>query len=272
MTQPIPVVPVAPPPRPNAAAGVPAASYAAPSPAVAAPASVAAAVPYVHRFGSVPVYLLARFIAFAVDILVVAFVLATFGFNVADVGLFGAVGHDANGYATLVGISLGIALLIAFLCESIFGTTLGKLLFALHVRRGNGRHAGATRVFVRYLLRPLDLLVVGPLLALVTPRHQRIGDFLGGTVVGRSRIGTFASLLGLVLLVLIGYAQITLGGGITSALGVFAETADFAPGLVAQATRSFRVPAIAPVKNVAPQTQPTENTATPAPIPSGVVQ
>lgn len=272
MTQPIPVVSVPPPPRPAEPA------YAEPAPLPAAPAvpanvvRPAAGTAYLHRFGGIPFYLFARFAAFALDIFGIGFVLATFGYQVPDVGLFTFAGHDASGFATLAGVSLGVALLFAFLCESIFGTTLGKLLFALHVRRGNGRHAGALRVFVRYLLRPIDLLVIGPLLALVTPRHQRIGDFLAGTVVARSRIGGFAALLGLLALGAIGYAQIMFGGGVVSALGVSAETMDFAPGLLAQATRKFGVRPIAPPAGVAPQTQPSEFVATPAPIPSGAVQ
>ncbi|GAC1307342.1 MAG: hypothetical protein NVSMB19_20030 [Vulcanimicrobiaceae bacterium] len=264
-TQPIPVV-AAPPPRPAAAA--PPASFEAAQPGPAARPAAA----YVHRFGSIPIYLLARFAAFAIDIFGVGFVLATFGYHATDTGFFVVAGRDASGFATLAGGSLGIALLFAFLCEAIVGTTLGKLIFALHVRRGNGRHAGAVRVFVRYLLRPIDLVVIGPLLALLTPRHQRVGDVLSGTVVARSRIGAFASVLGIVAVVAIGYAQITFGGGITSAIGVGAETADFAPGLLAQATRLFGVPARVPARGVTLPTQTGDSVTTPAPIPSHAVQ
>lgn len=242
VTQPIPVVaveppvrrvsPAAPPPFPPANPMPPQPPLAAQQPAVVLPAR------YVHRFGSVPFYLFARFAAFAIDLFLVAFLIATFVFTAFDAGLLTG-GPDQAGYDALAGGAIAGALIFALLCEAIFGTTLGKLVFALHTRRINGRHAGGLRVLVRYLLRPIDLMLVGPLLALVTPRHQRIGDLLSGTVVSRSRIGGFASLLGIALLVAIGYAQAVFGGGITSAIGVTAETASFAPALVRQASAAL---------------------------------
>jgi len=266
MTQPFPVV-APPPPRP---AGAPPASFDAATPERAARPAPAAS--YVHHFGRIPVYLFARFAGFTIDIFGVGFVIATFGYHATDTGFLVVAGRDASGFATLAGGSLGLALLFAFLCEAIVGTTLGKLLFALHVRRGDGRHAGPARVFVRYVLRPVDVLVIGPLLALVTPRHQRVGDFLAGTVVSRSRIGAFAAVLGIVSVIAIGYAQITFGGGITSAIGVSAETADFAPGLLAQVTRLFGVPARVPERSFLPPTQAGDSLATPRPIPSHAIQ
>ncbi|MBD5656001.1 MAG: hypothetical protein IAI50_12605, partial [Candidatus Eremiobacteraeota bacterium] len=130
----------------------------------------------------------------------------------------------------------------------------------LQVRRRDGRHAGAGRVFARSLLLPIDIVVIGPLLALVTPRHQRLGDMLAGTVVGGSRIGAFASLIGLALAGAIGYAQIEFGGGLTSAIGVVAETTDYAPGVYARVAgmlgiASARLPAIVP--NAAPSAEPS---------------
>lgn len=275
LTQPIPAVRTVPPLRtPAQASPQPTTAGVAAQPAAQPYGAVPAggAVPYVHRFGSIPLYLFARLAAFVIDVFVVGFMLATFGYHATDLGAFVVAGHDPNGYATLVELALGIALLFAFVCESLFGTTLGKLLFALHVRRRDGRHAGAARVFVRYLLRPIDVLVVGPLLALVTPRHQRIGDFAAGTVVSRSRIGPFAPVLGLVALAVAGYAQIVYGGGLTSAIGVSAETADYAPGLIGRATAIFGVPSVRPA--VAPQTQASAApaTATPMSPPSGGVQ
>ncbi|GAC1495138.1 MAG: hypothetical protein NVS1B2_13030 [Vulcanimicrobiaceae bacterium] len=275
MTQPIPVVTVPPPERGVSARPMQrVASDVPPEPAVTP--AVAEGVPrYAHRFGSIPTYLAARFAAFVLDIFGVGFVLATFGYHATDLGGFIVAGHDPDGYATLVSLSLGIALAFAFLCESIFGTTIGKLLFALHTRRANGRHAGPMRVFLRYLIRPIDLLIVGPLLALVTPRHQRIGDVVAGTVVSRSRIGPFAIVLGLLAIGGTLYAQTVFGGGLTSAIGVTAETADYGPGLVGRITSLFGVPAMTPLR-VGPRTSasdaPGASGATPVPIPSGAVQ
>ncbi len=275
VTQPIPVVAVEPPVR---RVSPPAPPLAPPPPfppqpplAVQQPAVVVPAR-YVHRFGSVPFYLFARFAAFAIDFFLVAFLIATFVFTAFDAGLLTG-GPDQTGYDALAGGAIGGAIVFAFLCEAIFGTTLGKLVFALHTRRINGRHAGGVRVLVRYLLRPIDLLLVGPLLALVTPRHQRVGDFLSGTVVSRSRIGGFASLVGIGLLVAIGYAQAVFGGGITSAIGVAAETASFAPALVRQASAALGVfphlaaphplaqPSDAPTAPASSQPQPQSSAA-----------
>lgn len=261
LTQPIPVVPVPPSPmRPTSrAASLPVAS------ALETP-------PYVHRFGSIPFYLFARFAAFVLDIFGVAFLVATFAYHATDAGYFVVAGHDPNGYATIVALSLGVALVIAFFSEAITGTTLGKLIFALHTRRGNGSHAGAVRVFVRYLLRPIDVLAIGPLLALLTPRHQRLGDFASATVVSRSRIGPFASVLGVLVVAGAIYAQIVFGGGFSSAIGVTAETADYAPALVSRVVSIFGVPSLAPA-SIVPKTQATDAPAsTPAPIPSSAIQ
>ncbi len=214
---------------------------------------------YEHRFGNVPAYMLARLAAFLVDVPGVAFVLATFGFNAFDHGLFLIAGRDRAGFDTLALIALGAALVFQFLCEALFGTTLGKLLFGLHTRRQDGKHAGIGRALVRSLLRPIDILIVGPLLALVTPRHQRVGDFAAGTVVGSSSLRFFAPLLGIVLCLAIGYAQFAYGGGLTSALGVAAETGNYAPGAFAQfaALFGFAASGFAAKPAASPLPQPT---------------
>jgi uncharacterized RDD family membrane protein YckC len=196
----------------------------------------------VHRFGNVPLYLVARLLAFTIDIAFVGFIIATFAFNTFEpAGLTVYSGHDAAGFGTVAAVSFGGALTFAFLCESLFGTTLGKAIFALHVRRRDGGHAGVGRVFVRYLVRPIDLAVIGPVLALVTPRHQRLGDLAAGTVVARSRLGPLASLLGIAFVAALAYAQYAFGGGARSAFGVGAETATFGPGLIAKGAALFGV-------------------------------
>jgi uncharacterized RDD family membrane protein YckC len=194
---------------------------------------------YEHRFGNVPAYLLARLAAFAIDVPGVAFVIGTFGFNGFDRGVLLLAGRDRAGFDTLALVALGAALLFAFLCEAIFGTTLGKLVFGLHTRRYDGKHAGVGRTFVRHLLRPLDVVAIGPFLALVTPRHQRAGDLAAGTVVGLSPMGFFAPLIGLALCAAVAYAQVTFGGGLTSAIGVAAEIGNYGPDAYARVASFF---------------------------------
>jgi uncharacterized RDD family membrane protein YckC len=223
---------------------------------------------YEHRFGNVPAYLLARLAAFAVDVPGVAFVVATFGFDGFDRGALLLAARDRTGFDTLALVALGAALLFSFLCEAIFGTTLGKLVFGLHTRRFDGRHAGVGRTFVRHLLRPLDVLVIGPFLALVTPRHQRAGDLAAGTVVGVSPLGFFAPLIGLALCGGLAYAQITFGGGLTSAIGVAAEIGNYGPDAYAQFASLFGAGASAAASAVggSAKTLPVpESRATPQP-------
>jgi len=233
VTQPIPIVTPAPPSRPAAGPG----PGLGPGRGYGRVRQVAGR--YEHRFGNVPAYLLARLAAFALDVPGVAFVIATFGFDGFDRGVLLLAGRDRAGFDTLALVALGAALLFSFLCEAIFGTTLGKLVFGLHTRRFDGKHAGVGRTFVRHLLRPLDVLLIGPFLALVTPRHQRAGDLAAGTVVGMSPLGYFAPLIGLALCAALGYAQITFGGGLTSAIGVAAEIGNYGPEAYAQFASLF---------------------------------
>jgi uncharacterized RDD family membrane protein YckC len=224
----------------------------------AAPAARRAERPYEPAFGNLPLYLLGRLCAALVDTFAIGFVFATFAFKVAA-GNGGALtwvlvplaAQSEGTFAALSGLSIGCALLLAFLTEALVGTTIGKLLFALNVRTVRGGWAGFGRVFVRNIMRPIDLLLIGPLLAAVTPKHQRLGDLLSGTVVGRSSIGPFAPMLAIGVLSAIGYAQVLFGGGLTSALGVAAQASAFGPSLLGRAVNvgrglSGQFPAAAP--------------------------
>jgi uncharacterized RDD family membrane protein YckC len=245
-------------------------------PVTPAPPPAPAFVParaFVHRFGSVPFYVLARFLAFAIDGFAIAFVIAAFAFNAFEPGGVSILSRrDEGAFGALAATAFGVAFAFAFVCEGLFGTTLGKSVFALHVRRADGRHAGVGRVFLRALLRPLDLLVIGPVLAFATPRHQRLGDFAGGTVVSRSPIGPLASVIALALLGGLGYAEVVFGGGVTSALGVSGEAAAFGPdyaskagALVGLALPNAALPGVKVEPGAAPAAEPSaSDTAEPA--------
>lgn len=73
------------------------------------------------------------------------------------------------------------------LCEWLVGQTLGKRLLGIRVRGQDGRRPTLRAVVLRNFLRPPLLLpaayVVGSIVLLVTPRRQRVGDLLAGTVV-----------------------------------------------------------------------------------------
>lgn len=65
------------------------------------------------------------------------------------------------------------------------GRTPGKRALGLRVIQTEGQPAGLGAVLLRNLLRPIDLIAIGPILILFTARHQRLGDLAGGTLVIR---------------------------------------------------------------------------------------
>jgi uncharacterized RDD family membrane protein YckC len=71
--------------------------------------------------------------------------------------------------------------------EGLFGATLGKRLAGLRVTDLEGHRVRSQAAVVRNVARLLDVLpftyVLGGVLTLVTRRHQRLGDLLGGTIV-----------------------------------------------------------------------------------------
>lgn len=219
---------------------------------VAPAAPVATAVPVapaVHRFGDVWTYFAERLLAFGIDTFVLAFVLATFVFNALDFGNIANAERFANAasFATLALVSFSGAFALAVVCEGLFGSTLGKLLFSLGVGRSRGGRAGFGRALLRRVLVPVDAVLVGPLLALVTPRHQRLGDLAAGTVVAHSPIGALAPIIALVAFAGIGYAQIAFGGGFGSVVGVSAAATAYLPELAGRVTGSVRPQARLPV-------------------------
>lgn len=191
-------VPVSWTPVPPNAYGTP--PYAT-SPAIVAPAATIAPEPPRYLFGNPFAYTAARFVACAVDlglvtIVVTALVYALFAIN----PLTGLPTNSERGFDTTLAIGAGIAFVYVWVAEAIFGTTIGKLALALHVYARRGRFVGFGRSFVRSLLRPIDLLVIGGILALL-PGHRRLGDLLGGTVVARSPLRSFAPLVGWILII-----------------------------------------------------------------------
>lgn len=272
-TQPMPAQPVyarpippgAPPPGPTppgaGAAYSPAAGRVTPASGAVAP------VRFVHPFGNVGVYLLCRFGAFVIDVFAVTFLFATFGLQMSTGGNLAFAGHDATSFTLLMLAALGAAALLLVISEGLFGTSLGKLVFGLHVRRTNGNWVGPGRALLRTLLLVVDVLLLGPILAAVTPRHQRVGDFFAGTVVGRSRIGWLSTLLGIAIVALVGYAQILYGGGVTTALTVAAEGATYLPQFYRAASIPFAaVPTASPygLPGAVPQGASAPPDATPA--------
>ena len=81
----------------------------------------------------------------------------------------------------------GALFLYFIVCEMAFGRTLGKRLMGLTVVHENGGRASLGQLFIRNLLRPIDLMpgayILGMALVLMGPRPQRLGDRLARTLV-----------------------------------------------------------------------------------------
>ena len=88
----------------------------------------------------------------------------------------------------MVGLHLVVFYIYFVVCEGLWGQTLGKRLANITVIGRDGRPATLRAAIVRNLLRPPPLMmplayVVGTIVVLVTPRWQRLGDLLAGTLV-----------------------------------------------------------------------------------------
>src|SRR4051794_12769687 len=85
---------------------------------------------------------------------------------------------------------VSLALAYFFLCEALFGQTLGKRVMGLRVLMRDGRAAGASAISARTVLRLIDDGPIGLIVMVASGRRrQRIGDLLAGTVVARDMPG-----------------------------------------------------------------------------------
>ena len=159
----------------------------APGPAPPTP-SAAAPGPQIAGLGD-------RFFAVVFDLILGAGVFAAAGmWSARRWGGMTDSGFSLEGKPALVAI--GATLLAAFLyhwlCEGLFGATLGKGILGIVVRRKDGSRCGLAPSLVRNLLRIIDGIgayLVGFLVALFSASRQRLGDHLAGTVVVAGKAG-----------------------------------------------------------------------------------
>src|SRR5438309_10084709 len=97
---------------------------------------------------------------------------------------------DSYSTLTLVAVSVGIVLVIAFiyhwLQEGAFGATMGKAIIGVHVTRQGGERPGLGPAAIRNAFRLLDALpfyVIGFFVALFSRGGRRLGDYAAGTFV-----------------------------------------------------------------------------------------
>ena len=150
---------------------------------------------------------------------------------------------------TVDGVWLWVAAIVYFaLLEGLFGDTVGKAVVGIRVTDLNGRPASWRAVVTRNVLRVIDYLpgfyLVGALVAGFSPRRQRIGDHLGGTLVvpNRAAVGPglnaearrrrLAILLGVIVFFVVGCAAFAYWGRPPIALGDAARRGQFPGGRV----------------------------------------
>jgi len=218
---------------------------------------VTAAPSAVSEFGGAGQYMSRRVLALLTDLIVVT--------TLIGVAVHHAVAqrYDPNSneafFTTLV---YTLFALVVYLCvaQAYVGTTLGKALFGLRVQRLEGGRVGIVRAVARNLFLPFDLLLIGLVLAVITPRHRRIGDFVAGTEVVNLRVEPVAPLIAAATLSGWIYLDYAYAGGLATARSLSADIQRYGPGIIAgqSAPEPARgLPARTPVPTEQPITVPT---------------
>jgi uncharacterized RDD family membrane protein YckC len=238
--------------------------------------------PVAPDHGDVGAYIVRRTLALVIDVIFVGALIAMAARAWITRATTGEL--TVGGFIQLTFVVAVALFVYRWLFSAIVGTTLGKLFVGLVITRTKGGRAGLGRTFVRELFLPIDLVVIGFLLAAVLPKRQRLGDLVAGTVVVNSKIGALAPLLGIILLGAASYATVTYAGGVSAAQHLATDASRYAGGLL---TRSSPSPAATssptPVETIPlvpathapePTTQPnapSHLTPTPHPTPSTTV-
>ena len=237
----------APPPRPRVehgvveppAAGSPEPVRVSPAVPVAVPVSGTVLPPRTatvvddrpkYVFGNPLGYVVARLFAFAFDLALVTVFVTTLAYSLIAINpLTGLPTNTQGGFDATLVLGIAVALVYVWVSEALLGTTIWKLAFGLHVYNARGGIVGLGRAFVRNLLRPIDLLVIGGILAML-PGHRRLGDLAGGTVVARSPLRAFAPLVGWILIIVLAGLPFVIVGPIHAFAALY-KFAEFTPAL-----------------------------------------
>ena len=170
----------------------------------------------------------ARLFAFGLDIALVAGVVTLLCYALIAINPITRLPTNTQrGFDATLTLGVAVALVYVWVAEAFTGATIGKLIFGLHVYAPRERSVGLARAFVRSLLRPLDALGIGGVLALL-PARRRLGDYAAGTIVTRTPLGRFGPLLGLLLAIVVAGIPFALVGTTRTLAGVFAF-AEFVP-------------------------------------------
>jgi uncharacterized RDD family membrane protein YckC len=187
-------------------------------------------VEFDHGYGGRFALVVRRTLALLVDTAGVTFLFAIFAMRAISDGRQPFI-VTLRGFEMMLATAFVASLVLLFVLEAITGTSIGKLLFGLHVRTLSGKRAGPGRILVRNIFRILDVFAIGAFLALVLRHRQTVGDLASGTTVGRSPLGPFANIAGVVVVAGLIWAEVNYGGGLTSAQALVAQLGSFAPAL-----------------------------------------
>ena len=125
-----------------------------------------------------------RLCAFILDLLVLALIL--YGINWLLIYFTGLnISEDLNMIIDQITIPLTllIALLYFPLIESRKGTTFGKNLLKIKTITLNDKKSGFFRLFFKQIILLVEIITLGFLLAIVTPKRQTLSNRLSKTVV-----------------------------------------------------------------------------------------
>lgn len=102
--------------------------------------------------------------------------------------LFGLAGFQGSWQIALAFLLVFVVYWGYFLLQEIFldGRTFGKMAVRLRVVSRHGGGASWTQLVLRNLLRPIDMIVGMPLMA-IDPLSRRLGDRVAGTLVLHDR-------------------------------------------------------------------------------------
>lgn len=146
-----------------------------------------------------------RFLAWLVDAFCMAGVLAVIFFICITLGAMSMAATGPSGIVTSMAIAVFLMFLVSWGWGVGFeaawdGRTPGKKLLGLRVIGDSGVRVTLAQAAIRNFFRVLDALpftyVLGAVVHLASPRGQRIGDLVAGTVVVREERRTVPSRIG----------------------------------------------------------------------------
>jgi uncharacterized RDD family membrane protein YckC len=186
-----------------------------------------------YDFGHPVGYVFARLFAFVLDVVLVSVVVTSLAYSLIAINpITGLPTNTQRGFDATLALGVLVALIYVWVAEAAFGTTIGKLALGLHVYAARGGPVGLGRAFVRNLLRPVDSLLIGGILALL-PGHRRLGDLGGGTIVARSTLRGFGPVLGWIMALIVAGVPFVLAG-VPRTFASLVAFWEFMPGIVAR--------------------------------------